>query len=553
MKTKKVLALGLAFLLTSCGGNGTSKESSSSSEDSSIEEGSLEEALEAMHEGYTSLGIYKYGYEYMGYSYKYVEGSAKKKEYVCKSYQESSSENPSMDVIASSYRYAPYKNGYKTILAEVELGLDNEIHYYGVTDSNGSYVSWSDSGYANRFNILKSEDFEYADGYYSLKMDDDSNSLFYESIGSQLTGQIGLTLASFKVKLEGSRLTDYVATFEPIETTYGNYNTEVSGKFTAYGETVIKDLSPLEGEEDSLFSSTISKLKEQNYHLDVSLSSKKISVDVENGANVIYDIYNKKNVKTNSYGYYQKTLKTVQGIVRLNGKIYEDSAEISGYMSSLLPTFAISSLFFSKTQENGNSVYTLKENVECTISSQAYGTMAGSNAGNLVITISSDKVVVENKLKLSDEVFTYSNFGNIEGLIDDLQEDSSNLKWSDILANQEAETSILYQSISSSVLDEIPTFGGDNLMAVLDASYNKAKPVIALAFDDYNSGVALQTAYLAKLKENGFLESETSSSGDYFIKEVTINGEKVKVGALVYLAADYFQTTQLLLYPSIVK
>lgn len=553
MKTKKVLALGLAFLLTSCGGNGTSKESSSSSEDSSIEEGSLEEALEAMHEGYTSLGIYKYGYEYMGYSYKYVEGSAKKKEYVCKSYQESSSENPSMDSIVSSYHYAPYKNGYKTILAEVELGLDNEIHYYGVTDSSGSYVSWSDSGYANRFNILKSEDFEYADGYYSLKMDDDSNSLFYESIGSQLTGQIGLTLASFKVKLEGNRLTDYAATFEPIETTYGNYNTEVSGKFTAYGETVIKDLSPLEGEEDSLFSSTISRLKEQNYHLDVALSSKKISVDVENGANVIYDIYNKKNVKTNSYGYYQKTLKTVQGIVRLNGKIYEDSAEISGYMSSLLPTFAISSLFFTKTEENGNSVYTLKENVECTISSQAYGTMGGSNVGSLVITISSDKVVVENKLKLSDEVFTYSNFGNIEGLIDNLQEDSSNLKWSDILANQEAETSILYQSISSSVLDEIPTFGGDNLMAVLDASYNKAKPVIALAFDDYNSGVALQTAYLAKLKENGFVESETSSSGDYFTKEVTINGEKVKVGALVYLAADYFQTTQLLLYPSIVK
>ena len=74
-----------------------------------------------------------------------------------------------------------------------------------------------------------------------------------------------------------------------------------------------------------------------------------------------------------------------------------------------------------------------------------------------------------------------------------------------------------------------------------------------LAFDDYTVGLSVKNNYLEKLQTNGFILQTSSSKGDYFTKNVTVNDQNTTIGVLVYLAADYFKTTQLLIYPSIIK
>ena len=268
---------------------------------------------------------------------------------------------------------------------------------------------------------------------------------------------------------------------------------------------------------------------------------------------MVYDIYNSKNIKTNSYGYYQKNDSQVQGIVKINNELYENLSPLDGNMSSILPTFNISSVFFDKKIQDDQVIYTLKDDIKCTVYASDYGTLGGDNIGKLTITISNDQVVITNKLKLTEEVYTYSSINQISNLLSSLHENSNSLKWSDLLSNQVSEVEKLYKTISQDVLNQIPTIGDKYTLVSVDASYNPSKPVIMLAFDDYTVGLSVKNNYLEKLQTNGFVLQTSSSKGDYFTKNVTVNNQNTTIGVLVYLAADYFKTTQLLIYPSIIE
>ncbi len=508
------------------------------------------ESLKNISNGYTSLGILKSGYTSLGFSYSYVNASATSQEYTCTTY-ESSDDNPTMDKIKKTCHYVPYRYGLSEMLCEVELGLDNKIHYYQVTSSSIG-VTWREANYGNAFDKLKVSSFKKVDNGYELIIDS-SLKTFTSALANQLTGMMGLELESFVVTIENGNFSNYKATFKDVETSYGFYKSEIEGKFINFGENVITPITPIEGNEDSFLQETLEKLRKQNYHLKVELASKIYEVDIEDGKSMVYDIYNLKNIKTNSYGYYQKNDSQVQGIVKINNELYENLSPLDGNMSSILPTFNISSVFFDKKIQDDQVIYTLKDDIKCTVYASDYGTLGGDNIGKLTITISNDQVVITNKLKLTEEVYTYSSINQISNLLSSLHENSNSLKWSDLLSNQVSEVEKLYKTISQDVLNQIPTIGDKYTLVSVDASYNPSKPVIMLAFDDYTVGLSVKNNYLEKLQTNGFVLQTSSSKGDYFTKNVTVNNQNTTIGVLVYLAADYFKTTQLLIYPSIIE
>lgn len=542
-----------ALLLSGCNLN---KESSlvSSSSPISVDNTLTDEILSKMGQGYSTRGIFKTGTDTLGYTYNYVETASKPREFTATVY-ESASENPQMDTINNEMHYAAHLQMAISCLCEVELGLDNNIHYYPLVSTSNTYVPWDVSGYGNSFSLLNVDDFEKGetDNLYKLKLGDKALNTFYSSVGAQFTATMGYDLDSFVIEMNNGLPDKFHIVFEPISTSYGVYKSEIEGVFTGFGEDVIAPITKAEGQEDAFLQTTLDKLKKQNYHLKVELSNRIYEADIEDGKTILYDVLSKKNVKTGAYGYYQKGDGIVQAVLKLNDKVYPDGDLLSGYMNNILPSFNISSVFFDKSNNDGVTTYTLKDNHGCKIYSNDYGTLGGGNAGTLIIEVKDEEVVVTNKLRLTEEKYTYSNIGGVKGLLDSLQPNADDATWNDIISNQVAESEILYRSISAEQLDYIPTIGGNYSYIVLDASYNPKKPVFMLALNDYNEGETLQVQYEAKLVDNGYVlqDEEGKNGGNFYIKEVNINGTPTKIGVEVLLALEFFKTIQFLIYPTI--
>lgn len=535
--------------------NSTSSSSSSSSSEVSLTNELTAETINLLSQGYSTRSIFKTGTEALGFNYNYIDSASTPSQFKATVYASSTTDNPKLDKIEKQIHYSSYRIGAITYLSEVELGLDNKVHYYPLASSTGNYVVWSTSGYGNCFSLLSVSDFEKNGDEYSLKLDREEARLFSQNVGSQLTGTMGYSVKSFTFALENGYPKSYTAVFDDISSNYGTIKSEVHGEFVGFGKDVIDIIKPVEGEEDNDFSLAMGKLKKQNYHLDIEMSSKIIAADVEDGKAILYDMFNSKRVKTGAYGYYQSKSNVVQGIIKINDKVYPDGNELNGNISSILPGFNISSVFFDKTIESDKKVYTLKDDVPCKIFSTDYGTLASSNVGKLIVIIENDKVTIVNQLRLANETFVYSNFGNVKDLTSSIQPNCDGLSWSDLISNQVTENTILYKSISAKELDQIPTIGGKYTLVTLDASYNPKNPVLVYLMDDYNSGVQLKADYENTLINNDFIPQTDKgiNGGNLYIKEVNIDSKLTKIGVEVFLAADYFSQTQFLIYPSIIE
>jgi len=550
---KKALFI-LISLFAVCGCQNSNVSNSNSSKLSLTNELTIE-TINLLSQGYSTRGVFKSGTETLGFNYNYIDSAATPSQFTATIYASSTTDNPNMDRVEKEIHYSTYRIGAISYLSEVELGLDNKVHYYPLATSSGKYVVWSASGYGNCFASLSVSDFEKNSNNYSLKLESEGARKFSQNFGSQLTGTMGYSIKSFTFSLENGFPKTYTAVFNDISSNYGTIKSEVSGEFTGFGKEVIDVVKPVEGEEDSDFSLAINKLKTQNYHLDIEMSSKIVMADVEDGKAILYDTYNKKRVKMGSYGYYQSKENIVQGIIKINDKVYPDGNELNGDISYILPSFNISSVFFDKTIENDKKVYTLKDGVPCKIFSTDYGTLASSNVGKLIITIEDDKVTIVNQLRLANETFVYSNIGKVKDLTTFIQPNCDELHWSDLISNQVTENTILYKSISAKELDQIPTIGGKYTLVTLDASYNPKNPVLVFLMDDYNSGVQLMADYENTLVNNEFIiqENKGVNGGNLYIKEISIDNKLTKIGVEVFLAADYFSQTQFLIYPSIIE
>lgn len=557
-KLRGLSSLLTAILLFGCQSSIASGSNVGTS-DASNEQGLSEEVLGQMAEGYSTLGIYSSGTLAMGDSSNYIETQSKSDAYIFRAWDAVTGGTPTQDKLVTNVRYQPCRVwSVMEYLSQAELGLDNEIHLYPLATSSGEYIYWNLSGYSNCFGNLTVECFIREDkGTYSLKMEDETlqKKNVYTALATQFTGTMGLTLSSFRMKTDRGLPSSYEMSFEQIDTLYGTMTVSLEGKFTAIGPDVIGDLTRVEGDTDLTFEETIASLQNQNFRVEVTLPSKKLEIEVEDGEAVLYDIYDSKGKKTGSYGYYQFDDSSVQSVTRIGNSVFPDRNQISGVMSSILPGFRISSVFFTKSETPDGLLYIYREDLPSGIAqSTDYGMMAGSNVGQLSILIREDQIVITNKLRIGEEKFVYYDIGKVNGLLTSLETNCDRLTWSELASNQPEDLNALLNMVPQEALDLIPTVGGKHAYVNLDVAYNPKKPVFVILPEDYNEGVELYDAYASKLIAAGFEKDENPgpSGGDLYQKDCIVDGISRKVSAEIFLAADYFKTTQFLMYPGLI-
>jgi len=545
---------GLLALLSACAETPVSSDSSpSSSGDSEVIT-----AFKALQKGYRAEVYYTQKIGVYSPTYYVFDVSSTLDKFAYEMYPASLQDGEFVKgALESSARYTS-REGSQYLYGE-ELGLDNEISYYQVTYSTGELLTWAAANYDDLFasiypQALVAGDYIGAEGHkynYKLDLKTAYHGIDYK-IGTQLAFNASLSASNFYLGYEDGAFTSFSVEFAEYSSSYGTVNIAVHGVFLASGEGVIAPLTPLEGEEDPAFQEAFKRLQGQNYRLDATLQNKTTKAQVQDGRIVTYTI-EKKGKAEGAYGYYQVDDGHIQGIVPIDGISYYDAAPLDGSLSSLLPTFRLSSVLFDKAVEGDVLVYTLKDGLDgFAKDAQSYGAFAGKTCYDLTVTITGDEVTIVNKLPSSsyEETFRYHDIGGVDGLLDDdkIVESSDGLKWSSLLKNYEEAYAILLSKIPAESLDLLPTYGGVITYLTLNAD-DKDNPVIIYPSSDYDALTELQEAYEAKLVENGFaLSSEAGPhKGNLYTKEA---GETV-VQAEVLLSAAFFETPYLLIYPSI--
>lgn len=566
---KKFSYLGLLTLfLVGCGGNTstTNKTSSSSSFSEAISSSSslgpvsyelTDDMLAELEYGYSVDGLYSATIKNKLVSTFYYEYNCTANVYEYTSYQEVV-ENPTKKTIEDSYRYEGYDYGNGVLyLSLAKLNLGNEVVNYPVTDGYGSYLTWDSTGFANAFTSMKASLFEESENEFEfdLNMNLLTKQSLYASLTSQFSSYMGLKAKSFTLRTDGYKIVGYKMTYQPLATTGGQMDITCEGVFTNYGEDVVKPVQPFEGEANDLFDEKFEELRDHTYKVKVELGVKSYDLVVENAEGIIYDEYDSNGNKTSSYGFIQVRDGVLQGITKINDKLYIDGGYGAGSLLDILPTLNVSSeLFVLVEEKDGKSVFKYNEKapkVQEIGYNYDYGIFGGSAIGDLTITISEDEVVVENKLKYNTEKFTYYNINKVKRYFN-VNESCDNLKWSDILSNQEKEVEKLYKVIPQDALDQIPTVGGINARVDLDATYKPKEPVITVPL--YIDGTTLYNTYRSKLIDSGFALNEELMTDDkeVFTKDYEINGESKTIVVKIYLAQDYLSGSQFLIYPSII-
>lgn len=516
--------------------------------------------LREFYEGYQVDGIYTaYIKDEVSYTNCYFYNCTDTV-YEFTSYQEVLS-NPTKDTVVSAYRYEGFDFGTDTkFLTQAKLSLNNEVVNYLVTDGYGNLLTWDSTGFGNVFPELKVEYFEETENEFEFALDMSIAKLkpVYKALTAQFSSYMGLEMTSFKIKTDGYNIKEFFMDFALLATTAGQMYITVEGEFTKTGSDVVTPIEPLAGEADYEFDEMFSRLQEQNYRLDVNLGIKSYKLALEDGTKLIYDEYDKNGFKTSSYGFYQVNDEVIQGVTKINDKIYADSLPGAGSLYNVLPTLQISSVLFTLSDESTDErrIFTYREDAPSDAAFYYdYGMMAGSIVGDLTIILEDEKVTIQNKLMYSTEEFVYYDIGKVKNLFASYNKTCDNLKWSEVLSNQEKELEELYKVVPQDVMDQIPTFGGMYSKVTLDASYRPKTPVIVATVTSSAAGNELYESYVTKLLDAGFeLNSEYSTDKlKAYTKECVINGETKKICVKIYFAFDAFSGSQFVVYPSIVE
>lgn len=545
-KQSKLLFLALVLGIVGCNSGQTTEPKSSE-----LTAG----MLSMLASGYSARGILSYEVYGITMSMQYVEVAATTNAYTYKGYEEVK-DNPTLDVLKSSYRYAPVRLGVMstTYLSEEELGFDNAIRNYPLVDSNGNYIAWSSCGYGNQFGKLKPGNFKNGTSDYEFVLDTSTkvNMAITSGIATQFCGMMGLTLSSFTITTDGYKPIKYDIEYAPISSFYGDAVYKVSGEFLEFGESVIPEIKLIEGTTFEEFDKTMEELRKFNFRASISKPSQTMEIESEDGKSLLYDVYNSKGQKTGSYGYYEPKTNVIQGLTKIGDNVYEDGDTLGGALTSALPSFAISSVFFNKSVEStaDKAIYTYREDISKEIPlSTDYGMFSGSTVGDLTITIEKDAVTIKNKLRLGEEVFRYYDIGKVSGLLTNLKNNCDDLTWSQIASNQENDLNILYQDIPQEALDAIPTLGGKYSYIKLDVSSAPAAFIVPI--NDYSVASKAFNNYKEKLLANDFtLDESYVGTGELYLKTCTIDGKECQIGARIYLAMEFFYTPQLIIYPT---
>jgi len=450
------------------------------------------------------------------------------------------------------------------------LGINNAIIHepIEVTDPitrEDVNLLWEDAYLENPFKDLSANAFaKVNDNEFSLDLDMEAvtekdvalklaNQLFFDSYPYSTSLP---DVYSFSLKTNGNEIVGFSLEFESYSSSSGNVVIYRStGVFHDVGTAPeITELTPLEGAEDADFQAAMTKLKTMNFKFDQVQYSydytgsgtfvKSLHYDgFADGTSLVYNAYDlSSDLKIYAEALTPITYEGISGLgvyVPLGDYYYSDSIFYSAYtdIASYFSKFDLSSKYFTKEAKDGATVFTLDRSRrifrgnDISMISPFDSDQYADLLVNLTVTVKEDSIVFENQTSDDDESglrfkISFSDFGAYSNLITDatIKEDCSDLKWSEILSNNQSALKAVTKIYTQENLDAIPTLGGIYANVRIDASSANAPILYTYTYSEETNAELLES-YSQKLVDGGFAKEsagDDEEDGYYYTKQVTI-------------------------------
>lgn len=555
MKKFKLIALILLLgSVASCGKESISNSTISSTSDKKTDISSIKKTETIDDKFDKLLSDMAYGYRFKttattltsdGYSNYCLDIGVKDNGYEFIRYDSKQNQEADRNSVYVEYFYSYDPEVLTPLVSMPMLDISNKIDYYPYT-INGKNLEWYDSGYQNMFTYFEKDNYLDDEGTYTLDVEDDYVKTYLPLLATQFLHEYTRTIKEFSfIYNKDNDGFDVNIVFNPITGSFSNTELEIQGQVIPGDDFEFKQAEYTKtGEEKEELNQVFSKLKNNKY----SFVDTTYSID-ENSNKTVESKYSGKTdgsslileseTSTSKMNFLYKNVgnNQIQQANKLGNDYYAYGSVINSSITSLLPSFDMSSIFFNKTEDN-KYVYDGRANFLKTKTYNFSG--EGLAVTSMNVTFDDDSVLFEIGFDKSTNIeeikYTFLNESNIANSIE-IKTDCSDVKLSTLLEGYSKALIGLEELIGGKDnLNLIPVVGGRQSVAGLyysdgvdgDGEETKEKYYGIEYRLIGTSGSEQINLYETKLIEAGFIATKTQGthfSGDLFTKEIQVNGE----------------------------
>ena len=555
MKKFKLIALILLLgSVASCGKESISNSTISSTSDKKTDISSTKKTETIDDKFDKLLSDMAYGYRFKttattltsdGYSNYCLDIGVKDNGYEFIRYDSKQNQEADRNSVYVEYFYSYDPEVLTPLVSMPMLDISNKIDYYPYT-INGKNLEWYDSGYQNMFTYFEKDNYLDDEGTYTLDVEDDYVKTYLPLLATQFLHEYTRTIKEFSfIYNKDNDGFDVNIVFNPITGSFSNTELEIQGQVILGDDFEFKQAEYTKtGEEKEELNQVFSKLKNNKY----SFVDTTYSID-ENSNKTVESKYSGKTdgsslileseTSTSKMNFLYKNVgnNQIQQANKLGNDYYAYGSVINSSITSLLPSFDMSSIFFNKTEDN-KYVYDGRANFLKTKTYNFSG--EGLAVTSMNVTFDDDSVLFEIGFDKSTNIeeikYTFLNESNIANRIE-IKTDCSDVKLSTLLEGYSKALIGLEELIGGKDnLNLIPVVGGRQSVAGLyysdgvdgDGEETKEKYYGIEYRLIGTSGSEQINLYETKLIEAGFIATKTQGthfSGDLFTKEIQVNGE----------------------------
>lgn len=555
MKKFKLIALILLLgSVASCGKESISNSTISSTSDKKTDISSTKKTETIDDKFDKLLSDMAYGYRFKttattltsdGYSNYCLDIGVKDNGYEFIRYDSKQNQEADRNSVYVEYFYSYDPEVLTPLVSMPMLDISNKIDYYPYT-INGKNLEWYDSGYQNMFTYFEKDNYLDDEGTYTLDVEDDYVKTYLPLLATQFLHEYTRTIKEFSfIYNKDNDGFDVNIVFNPITGSFSNTELEIQGQVIPGDDFEFKQAEYTKtGEEKEELNQVFSKLKNNKY----SFVDTTYSID-ENSNKTVESKYSGKTdesslileseTSTSKMNFLYKNVgnNQIQQANKLGNDYYAYGSVINSSITSLLPSFDMSSIFFNKTEDN-KYVYDGRANFLKTKTYNFSG--EGLAVTSMNVTFDDDSVLFEIGFDKSTNIeeikYTFLNESNIANSIE-IKTDCSDVKLSTLLEGYSKALIGLEELIGGKDnLNLIPVVGGRQSVAGLyysdgvdgDGEETKEKYYGIEYRLIGTSGSEQINLYETKLIEAGFIATKTQGthfSGDLFTKEIQVNGE----------------------------
>lgn len=554
MKKFKLIALILLLgSVASCGKESISNSTISSTSDKKTDISSTNK-IETIDDKFDKLlSDMAYGYRFKttattltsdGYSNYCLDIGVKDNGYEFIRYDSKQNQEADRNSVYVEYFYSYDPEAFTPLVSMPMLDISNKIDYYPYT-INGKNLEWYDSGYQNMFTYFEKDNYLDDEGTYTLDVEDDYVKTYLPLLATQFLHEYTRTIKEFSfIYNKDNDGFDVDIVFNPITGSFSNTELEIQGQVIPGDDFEFKQAEYTKtGEEKEELNQVFSKLKHNKY----SFVDTTYSID-ENSNKTVESKYSGKtdgsslilesetSMSKMNFLYKNVGNNQIQQANKLGNDYYAYGSVINSSITSLLPSFDMSSIFFNKTDDN-KYVYDGRANFLKTNTYNFSG--EGLAVTSMNVTFDDDSVLFEIGFDKSTNIeeikYTFLNESNIADSIE-IKTDCSDVKLSTLLEGYSKALIGLEELIGGKDnLNLIPVVGGRQSVAGLyysdgvdgDGEETKEKYYGIEYRLNGISGSEQINLYETKLIEAGFIATKTQGthfSGDLFTKEIQVNG-----------------------------